>query len=82
MKVAWTSKLDKEVASGIRQSYKEALLIRKRLTEMLEEKSKVSVRSSHSKDGYECANWAYKQADARGYERALREVMDLLKETE
>lgn len=78
MKQSWTTGLDKEVAVGIRQAFKECLLIRKRLTEILENKSQSSVRASHSKDGYECTNWAYKQADARGYERALREIIELL----
>ena len=81
MKQSWTSGLDKEVAAGMRQAFKEALLVRARLSAMLEKMADTSVRASHSKSEYDAPNWAYKQADSRGYERALREVIGLLSDS-
>jgi hypothetical protein len=78
MKVAWTKGLQRDLAVELTQNFKESLVVRKQLTKMLEERSAISVKSSCSKDGYENVNWAYRQADARGYERALLEVISLI----
>jgi hypothetical protein len=47
---------------------------------MLEAKEEETYRSSFSSKSYESPNWAYEQADKAGYVRALRAVIDLLKE--
>lgn len=78
MKTSWTQGLDKEAAVDVRQQYKEALVVRRRLAEMLEAKAASSIRAARTKDGYDNPNWAYLQADARGYERALMEVISLI----
>jgi hypothetical protein len=78
MKVSWTRSVGKELAVDITQNYKESLVMRKRLQALLEEKANTSAKGSRSKDGYDLANWAYLQADARGYERALFEVISLI----
>lgn len=80
MKTSWTNGKDTQDKQDIRQSFVAALVMRKRLLEILEEKIRSSWKASISKDGYECANWALKQADARGYERAMREVQQLISE--
>lgn len=80
MKTAWTQGLDKELATDVRQNFKESLVMRKRLTKILEDKAASSVRASHSKEGYDCPNWAYKQADSRGYERAIKEIISFLED--
>ena len=80
MKTSWTQGLDKELVVDIRQNFKESLVMRRRLEEMLESKIASSQRSSRSKDAYLNPNWAYLQADARGYERALQDVIDLISE--
>ena len=49
---------------------------------MLEDKCSASTKTSRSKDGYDSANWAYLQADARGYERALQEVISLISDND
>lgn len=78
MKVAWTKGLTKEQTVEIRKDFVGAIILRKRLTTLLEEKEQSSRKSSVSKDSYENPNWAYLQADARGYERALNEIISLL----
>lgn len=78
MKVSWTKGVGKELAIDITQNFKESLVMRKRLVALLEEKASLSTKASRSKDGYDSANWAYLQADARGYERALFEIISLI----
>lgn len=78
MKTLWTAGLDKERTVDVRQNFKEALVLRQRLRELLDKKIEASVRESRSKDSYDLPNWAYVQADKRGYERALQEIFDLL----
>jgi predicted O-methyltransferase YrrM len=78
MKTLWTAGLEKERTVDVRQNFKEALVLRQRLRELLDKKIEASVRESRSKDSYDLPNWAYVQADKRGYERALQEIFDLL----
>lgn len=78
MKTSWTQGVDKELAVDIRQNFKESLVMRRRFEEMLNAKMVSSQRSGRSKEAYENPNWAYLQADARGYERALQDVIELL----
>jgi len=82
MKLSWTKGVARELTVDIRQNYKESLVLRRRLVAMLEDKASASTKTSRSKDGYENANWAYLQADARGYERALQEVISLIVDNE
>lgn len=56
----------------------EAARLRKHLSDILEAKYKSIDIETLGKDGYENASWAYKQADAIGYKRAIRELQNLL----
>lgn len=80
MKVRWTNGLDEQNTKDIKQLYKESLRIRQRLNQMLvdiiEEKRKGQTLESH----YDSPNWAYHQADRVGYERAIRDVIELISE--
>lgn len=78
MRQSWTKGVDRELAVDIRQNFKESLVLRKRLQVLLEEKITLSQKTSRAKDSYESPNWAYLQADARGYERALSEIISLI----
>ena len=80
MRVSWTKGLEKQAAIDVKQNYKEAVVIRRRLRELLLEKISASHKASFSKEGYESGNWAYLQADARGYERALNDVVSMISE--
>lgn len=79
MKVSLTKGLTPERAAEVEGNFKAAALLRERLAVLLEEKAASSRSSVRSKETYENPNWAYLQADARGYERALLEVASLLK---
>jgi hypothetical protein len=78
MKTVWTKGLNAEQIVQLKQDFVGGALLRERLSKLLEEKQDSSVKKSRSEDGYEKPNWAYQQADARGYERALSEVISLL----
>jgi len=80
MKLGWLNGIkDADRKSEIRQSFAASLVMRKRLIELLEKKMRESWTSSISQEGYDSPNWALKQADARGYERAMREILSLIK---
>lgn len=81
MKLGWIpGRMDPERKNEIRQSFKAALVMRKRLTEILERKMEESWTKSMGKEAFESPNWALEQAYARGYEEALKEVKSLLKD--
>lgn len=80
MKTSWTQGVEKELQIDIRQNFKESLVMRRRLEILLNAKMEESQRAGRSKAMYDNPNWAYLQADKRGYERALHEVIELISE--
>lgn len=80
MKLSWTSGLNKELAADVRTNFRESLVVRRRLVKMLEDLAEASVKASRSKLLYDNPNWALLQADQRGYERALSEIIKLIDE--
>ena len=81
MKTRWfQGTKDKAYNEEIRGSFLAALVMRKRLIQILLRKQEESVKASRLEDAYDNPNWAYKQADARGYERALNEIISLLED--
>lgn len=78
MKQAWFTGVSADLKDEIRRSYNASATLRKRLKEILEKKQDSSWNASIDKEGYDSSNWAFKQADARGYERALKEVISLI----
>lgn len=78
MKTVWTKGLTPEQTTELRKDFVGAAILRRRLQELLTEKQEASRNASVSKDQYANPNWAYLQADARGYERAILEVISLL----
>ena len=79
MKTAWyrgcKSDDDKEERLSL---FKQSSQLRKVLTSVLESKSDEAEKSGLSKEGYDCPNWAYKQADTQGYKRAMTEILSLI----
>lgn len=78
MKQSWTKGLTPELEKEIRGDFKSSLLIRHRLKVLIEDKINVARDNSVAKSGYDIPNWPYKQADSIGYERALKEIIDLI----
>lgn len=79
MKLSWTSGVkDAEHAKDIERVFQASRVVRTRLVVMLEDMINASMINSRSKDRYQITNWALDQADSRGYERALQDVIKLL----
>lgn len=78
MKSTWVKGLTQEQETELRKDFVGSVILRKRLTDILTQKAELSRNESTAKDGYASPNWAYLQADARGYERAILEVISLL----
>lgn len=78
MKLSWTKGLDEQLAKDVVQNFKEALVMRKRMRTLLLDKIEVSAKEGRQKELYESLSWPYLQADKRGYERAMQEIIDLI----
>ncbi len=59
-------------------SFNASGLLRERLTTILDKKLQASKTTKVSVETYANPSWAYLQADANGYERAIKEVISLL----
>ena len=82
MKVSWTKGLTKEKREEVEEAFSRGILLRSRLKELLENEIENERRKTRSETLYENMNWAYRQADAVGYERALNHVISLIYEKE
>ena len=71
MKKAWTEN---------KREFEESKAFRRLLSALLEEKLRVKHAESRAKDGYANPNWAYFQADAIGFERAITEILSILED--
>lgn len=78
MKQSWTTGLNEEQTKIIKQDFKGSIVTRSRLAELITNKIRSSNATVRSKESYDIANWAYLQADAIGYERALNEIISLI----
>lgn len=78
LKTVWTTGMAKELADEVRRNYKESLVMRRRLAKLLKDYADTSTKNSRSKLLYENPNWALLQADQRGYERAMMEILELI----
>lgn len=78
MRATWTTGLGKQEASEIKKDFLQSVHLRKRLTDILTSRIESSRVNSISPDKYDSPSWAYIQADNVGFERALREVINLL----
>lgn len=80
MKTRWFRGLPSEATKDIKQSFKASTLLRARLHSMLldiiEERRKGQVQEAL----YDNPNWSYLQADRTGYERAVRDIIELIQE--
>ena len=80
MKTSLTKGMDKDSAQEMEQLFKGAARLRKRVIDLLNEKSSTADKLSLSDAGYENPNWAYRQADIIGYRRAISELSSLLRD--
>lgn len=78
MKIKWTQGLDEQLSKDVISSYKESIVLRKRLKKILEDIIEETRATQCSKTLYESPNWQFMQADKMGYERALRDIISYI----
>lgn len=78
MKSSWFKNVEEDVQDELRGAFVASHPVRKQLTKMLEEKISNHFLAQQNRNNYRDANWAYSQADAMGYCRALNEVISLI----
>lgn len=79
MKTSWTKGLDPQAAKDVKGAFVASLLLRQRLSLLINDKIETSLTASRAKSAYDNPNWAYLQADQKGYERALHDIIELIK---
>lgn len=75
MKTIWFMDLPKDQQEGFKKQISSAKDVLVKLEEIVKGKMKDVVLS----EDYDNPSWAYKQADRNGYNRALTEVLNILK---
>lgn len=78
MRTVWTAGLKGNELSEIKKDFAQSIYLRKRLTDILQGRIESTREKLVSSDTYMSPSWAHLQADGVGYERALREVINLL----
>lgn len=78
MKTSLKVGLSAQQKEELEKDFNSCPLLREQLTRICLKKIEAMRTEARGKDGYESPNWAFKQADAVGYERALHELMSLL----
>lgn len=75
MKTIWFMDLPKDQQEGFKRQISSAKDVLEKLELIVQSKMKDVVLS----EDYDNPSWAYKQADRNGYNRALTEVLNILK---
>lgn len=78
MKTSLSKGLNDKDREELELNFAHSSLVRKTVAKVLLEKIDTNNKVTRTKDAYGISNWAFLQADAVGYERALREVISLL----
>jgi hypothetical protein len=79
MKTAIKAGLSVEKKKEIEAEFNGSAFLRERLEHLLKKKIDAARTECRVKNTYDSPNWALVQADAVGYERALEEVISLIK---
>lgn len=78
MKIVWTKGLKDGEKEEMKSLFLANALFRKREQLILLEKIETIRKKNVIEASYDSPNWALKQADAVGYERALQEIISIL----
>ena len=77
-KSSWFAGLDKQKAGEVKASLYASEVVMKRLRHIVERRIEASYQAQRSETNYNDPNWALKQADYIGHQRALKEILDLI----
>jgi hypothetical protein len=75
LKTIWFMDLPKDQQEGFKKQISSSKDVLEKLEKIIKDKIKEVVLT----EDYENPSWAYKQADRNGYNRALTEVLNILK---
>ncbi|QHJ80877.1 MAG: hypothetical protein [Bacteriophage sp.] len=80
MNTAWTKGLKRgsDELKDLEAAYAASGVLRRRLKQMLEDLYDLETKSRIKTSDYDSPAWAYKQADAIGYARALSKIISML----
>lgn len=80
MNTEWTKGLKRgsDELKDLEAAYAASGLLRRRLIQVLEDWYEQSAKARLNSNDYDAASWAYKQADAIGYARALSKIINIL----
>lgn len=81
MKTAWLAGKTGVEREEFRAHFVGSKAVRDRLTELLLSKVKATQTTAESHGSYGNPSWAYLQADAIGYQRAMKEVLSLIEDS-
>lgn len=82
MKTVWLDGLDDDQKKEIKGDFKSALILRKRMKKLLEDKIETKRTSIRKDTNYDKPNWENYVADGIGYERAINEIINLIEDEE
>jgi hypothetical protein len=77
MKLNWIKGLSEQEKGEIKLLFSSNARLRAHIVKMLLEKKMSMHKKATLEIAYESPNWALKQADAVGYERAIQEIISL-----
>lgn len=82
MNSAWKKGLAKgsQELRDVEEAYASSAFIRRRLAALIEELYQSEMKSRVESNEYDSPAWAFKQADAVGYARALKRIQNILLE--
>lgn len=80
MKTSLLSGLNEEQKKIVRAEFKGSPALREKLAELATKKIESIRTKARSTTAYELASWDKMQADSIGYERALMEIISILRE--
>lgn len=80
MNTVWTKGLKRgsDELKDLEAAYAASGLLRRRLIQVLEDWYEQEAKARLNSNDYDAASWAYRQADAIGYARALSKVINIL----
>lgn len=77
MKLNWTKGLNERDKEEMKLLFSSNARLRARAIEIMKEKQAAAHKGATLKETYDSPNWALRQADAVGYERAINEIISL-----
>ena len=80
MQSIWTAGIDKDIGKRIKAEFEGSRLLLDRKIEVIKTKEETSINKIRKEDIYDKARWDSYVSDQLGYQRYLKEMVNLIKE--